>query len=772
MAQPHAFGAPGSAPSWASSDKDFVSASLGPARLWATFGHGIVNEVYWPSTGEPQLRDLGFYLVGSERWLDLKRIARYRLETPAPSLPLPTITHEGEDYLLTLEALPDPLHDALLVRFSLDGPYRLVVLAAPHLQGTGYDNRAWVEEGALYAAHDAHALCLAADIGLEQPSAGYVGASDGWHDLDQHGRLTWDFAEAGPGNVALAATLPGPRGVLALGFADTPRGAATQARSSLAGGFEPAREQFLEAWTRWGRTLQVPAPTPELERLARVSATVLRIHADRTYTGALVASLSTPWGNSTDTLGGYHLVWPRDATLSAFALIDAGQVADAQHILGRFVATQEADGHWAQNAYPSGLPFWTGVQLDETAFPVLLAAKLREIGVPEPAGIGRMVASALRYVARTGPCSDQDRWEENPGVNPFSLAVAIAALVAGTPWLAPADAAAAVALADEWNERLEHWCYVTDTPLASRLGLGGCYVRVVVPADGPSPGTDTVELRNRDGETIVASALLSLDFSYLTRLGLRSAADPRIRDTVTAVDRILRVSTPSGDLFHRYNEDGYGEHADGHPFNGSGIGRLWPLLAGERGHLALQAGEDPLPYLETICRCASTGGLLPEQVWDADPIPSRGLRPGRPSGSAMPLLWSHAEFLKLLIAREQKRPVELLRDVEAHFRDPHPASAWRWRDEAPVWALPAGRGLSVEGRRPFTLHFGWDGWQDVEERDASPGDFGLWRVVFAPADLKARRSLEFTRRRDGSWEGRDHAVRLHEDTAQTLRRPG
>ena len=601
---------------------------------------------------------------------------------------------------------------------------------------------------------------------------GYVGASDGWQDLHQHGRLTWDFTEAGPGNVALAAALPGPRGVLALGFADTPRGAATQALSSLASGFEPARTHFLEAWTRWGEALQVPAPTPELERLARVSATVLRIHADRTYPGALVASLSTPWGSSTDTLGGYHLVWPRDATLSAFALIDVGQVGDARRILARFVATQEADGHWAQNSYPNGIPFWTGVQLDETAFPVLLAAKLRELGEPEPAGIGRMVAAALHYVARTGPCSDQDRWEENPGVNPFTLAVAIAALVAGAPWLAPAEAAAATALADEWNERLEHWCYVTDTALARRFGLGGYYVRLAVPADGPAPGSEIVELRNRDGENIVAAALVSLDFSYLTRLGLRRADDPRIRDTVAAVDQVLRVSTPSGDLFHRYNDDGYGEHADGSPFDGNGIGRLWPLLAGERGHLALQAGEDPLPYLETICHCASAGGLLPEQVWDADPVPSRGLRPGRPSGSAMPLLWSHAEFLKLLIARERKRPVELLRSVEAHFGAPRPAPGWRWRDEAPVWALPAGRGLIVEGKQPFTLHFGWDGWQNVQERDASPGDFGLWRVAFEPAELLPHRSLEFTRRRDGRWEGRDHAVRLHESASQTLRTAG
>jgi glucoamylase len=179
-----------------------------------------------------------------------------------------------------------------------------------------------------------------------------------------------------------------------------------------------------------------------------------------------------------------------------------------------------------------------------------------------------------------------------------------------------------------------------------------------------------VQLRNRNGEQIVASALVSLDFSYLVRLGLRDARDPRVTDTIKIVDAVLRVDTPSGALYHRYNEDGYGEHADGRPFDGSGIGRAWPLLVGERGHLALQAGEESVSYLQTMWNCASQGGLLPEQVWDAAPIPSRELAPGRPSGSAMPLLWAHAEFLKLLVARESGRPAELLQAVELRYRGP------------------------------------------------------------------------------------------------------
>ncbi|WP_425145287.1 glycoside hydrolase family 15 protein [Deinococcus sp.] len=771
-------GAPGFAPTWTSSDKDYVTTALGGAsRLWATLGHGILNEVYWPSTGQPQLRDLGFYLipdgtVPGAGWIDLKRVARYHLSTPKPYLPLPTILHAGDDYELSLEILPDPRRDALLIRFGLAGPYRLALILSPHLSATGADNAGWVEGEVLLASRADRSLALAASLPLTHASAGYVGTSDGWQDLNQHGQLTWAYPRAENGNIALSAMLEGKAGLIALGFAESVQGARGLALSSLAEGDDAARRDFLASWEGWGRTLKLSGPTQALTDAAILSATVLKIHEDRAYPGALVASLSVPWGNSTDTLGGYHLVWPRDATLAAFALLAADQRDDARRVLAGFMANQHPDGHWSQNYYPDGQPFWSGVQLDETAFPVLLAAKLREAGEPELGGTASMVRRALAFVARTGPTSQQDRWEENMGVNPFTLAVAIAALVAGAGWLAEDERRYALDLADDWNERLEGLCYVTGTPLCRDLGVQGYYVRLA-PPDRDGDLTGQVELQNRQGEYILASALVSLDYSYLTRLGLRSALDPRILDTNRVVDHLLKVETPSGPLYHRYNNDGYGEHADGSPYDGHGIGRLWPLLSGERGHLALQAGEDPLPYLEAMHRCASPGGLLPEQVWDSAAIPERGLSPGRPSGSAMPLLWAHSEFLKLLLARESGRPAELLRVVEERYADPFldqnsaaghawslPAQARHWRPAAPVAQLDPGRILMVEGEGPFTLHFGFDGWQGVQERGALPLPFGLWGVIFSPAELETFQTLNFTRRTATGWEGQDHVIRL------------
>jgi len=594
-------------------------------------------------------------------------------------------------------------------------------------------------------------------------SAGFVGASDGWQDLTQHRKLTWSFPRAEHGTVALTCQLERASGVLALGFAETPEGARSLATASLAEGLPAARQLFREGWEAWGSTLRLPPGLDPLARQARVSAAMLKVHEDRAYPGALVASLSIPWGNSTDTLGGYHLVWPRDATLAAFALLAAKQTEDAARVLAGFISTQRPDGHWTQNYYPSGVAFWRGVQLDEAAFPVLLAAKLRELGAAELDGTRSMVERALAFVARTGPTTDQDRWEETAGTSPFTLAVAIAALVAGAVWLEPSERDYVLGLADDWNERLEAFCFVTGTPIARLHGVDGYYVRLS-PREVEGVQTGRVRLSNRHGETIAASALVSMDFSYLTRLGLRDAHDPRIRDSVKVADTLLRVETPSGPVFRRYNEDGYGEKADGSAFDGNGVGRLWPILTGERGHLALALGEEPLLYLETMLRCASAGGLLPEQVWDAAPVPARGLVAGRPTGSAMPLLWAHAEFLKLFVALESKRPIELLEAVEARYSVPRAAERWHWRTEAAFTKLAAGRSIAIEDRRPFTLRYGFDGWRSPCDRAAERGRFDIWRVIFTSVELEAHSVIDFTRCFESGWEGTDHYVTLGHST--------
>lgn len=768
-------GAPGISPTWASSDKDFVTTALGASRLWVTVGHGVLNEVYWPSTGEPRMRDLTFYLVGENGWIDLKRERRYDLSRPGDAIPLLTVSHRGDGpdgtYTLELEILPDRDRDCVLVRYAVTGDYRLVVIAAPRLNGDGTCARAWsgpAPDGDLFAEGSSGyaGLCLASRDGFARSSVGYAGTSDGWQDLDKHGRLTWEYGSASNGNVALTGELTAPEGVIALAVAEESTGARTLARSALAEGFDRLRDEFVTAWQSWadefdpldGKEPKRSKVNDEIAEEAMLSATILKVHEDNSYPGALVASLSVPWGSSTNSLGGYHLVWPRDTVLTAFAFIAVHQYAEAESILSHLIAAQQPDGHWTQNYYPTTIPFWTGIQLDEAALPILLAAKLRELNLPEPNGLDRMVRRAVGFIARTGPSSPQDRWEENPGINPFTLGCAIAALVAAHPWLEEEQAKAATELADEWNWRLEEWCAVSKSRWTEETGVAGHYIRMR-PSTDSLGGTEVVSLKNRNGEMIDAADLVAFEYSYLPRLGLRAADDALVRDTTKVVDHVLGRETPSGRVFHRYNEDGYGETADGGPFRGAGIGRLWPFLVGERGHLALDMGEDVTPYLETMRACASPGGLLPEQVWDSEAIPERGLFPGRPSGSAMPLLWTHAEFLKLWVAGRTKCPVERLAAVEKRYGKKRPRpTAMRWRSGVPFRSIPPGTDLIVLGEAPFTLHRGFDGWNDITDIDAIEDEFGLWGATVRSADLTGRSSITFTRRFREGWEGADHSI--------------
>ena len=764
-------GAPGLAPTWSSSDKDFVTTALGAARLWVTVGHGVLNEVYWPSTGEPRLRDMSFYLVGASGWVDLKRERRYDLSRPGDAIPLLTVTHHGDGpdgaYVLELEILPDRDRDCVLVRFRIEGAYKLVVVAAPHLDGDGTCARAWRspdEDRDLFAEGRAGfaSLCVASRDGFLGASVGFVGTSDGWQDLNEHSHLTFDHDVAEDGNVALTGELESSEGVIALAISEEAVGARTLARSALAEGFERMRDQFLEGWQLWAAAFDpLGGKKSDDDRhleAATLSATILKVHEDTSYPGALVASLSVPWGSSTNNLGGYHLVWPRDTVLTAFAFIAVYQVAEAESILSHLVACQQPDGHWHQNYYPDGRPYWTGIQLDETALPILLAAKLHELGLPEPQGLARMVRRAAGFIARTGPSTPQDRWEENPGINPFTLSCLIAALAAAAPWLPEDERTEALDIADDWNGRLEEWCTVSQSRWTQELGVPAHYVRLRPPTDSPG-GSDTVLLRNRNGETIPTADLVAFEFSYLVRLGLRAPDDPLVTQTIAVVEHVLGCETPSGRVYRRYNEDGYGETADGGPFGTAGIGRLWPFLVAERGQLALGRGEDVTPYLDTMVACASAGGLLPEQVWDTDAIPERNLFPGRPTGSAMPLLWSHAEYLKLWAARRTGEPIERLDAVAARYGGKRPrAKAYRWRDGIPCAAMPDGVELLVQASSPFTLHVGFDGWADVRDIDAACDPFGVWTARVPASDLDGRGRVDFTRRDANGWEGADHTL--------------
>ena len=491
---------------------------------------------------------------------------------------------------------------------------------------------------------------------------------------------------------------------------------------------------------------------------------MLRSHLDKTYPGAMVASLSVPWGHTGNQRGGYHLVWPRDLVECAGALLALGADAEARDTLRYLIATQNEDGHWNQNQWLGGTPYWQGLQLDETALPVLLATALDERDALRGIEVEDMVRRALGYIARTGPSSGQDRWEENEGINAFTLAVCIAALVAGAALLPEPECDWALALADFWNEQIEAWTTVSGTELARQYDIPGYYVRVAPPGIVTEAGASTaiVPIRNRRGDGgLRGDQQIGTEFLQLVRFGLRRADDPLILGSLKLADALLRTDTPTGPVWHRYLGDGYGEHADGRAFDGTGIGRGWPLLTGERGHYEIEAGNDPLPYLAAMAAMASPGGMIPEQVWDAEPLPERRLFPGRASGSAMPLAWAHAEFVKLLMSRQINRPFDRPRAMWQRYRARRPVAAHAfWWPHAPIGAMRAGARLAVALPFPSVVRWGRDGWQQIDNAASIDSNLGFHVAVLDTAALPPDSQVDFTWRHqdNGEWAGRDIAV--------------
>lgn len=769
----------GHKPVWSTAQKDCVGTALGQARLWFTIGQGIVTEVFYPRIDIPQIRDLGFIVADDQGfWQELKALPEYAVDLVDPGVPFPAIRHRHERFTFTLQVCADPSRDVLLLDFVLEGDAALrpYLLCATRLGADATQNRAWVDDWAgravLWAEQGPFGLALACrDVGgrsaLGPCSVGEVGVSDLWQDFHRHGRMRWRYGVAGPGEVALGGCLP-RAGTLALAMGTSREAAGTLAWSSLVEGFTAVRDAYCRGWRDWRPDDAMSASwsarlPPAVQTLYRRSTNVLHVHEDRTFPGALVASLSIPWGESSDSQGGYHLVWARDLVESAGALLATGAHHEARRILGYLISTQQADGHWLQNQWLGGKPFWQGIQLDEAAFPVLLAAALRSRDALGDIAVEDMITRALQFIIRHGPCTAQDRWEEDSGINTFTLAVAIAALVEGAEFLSGRARDAALMVADDWNARLEDWTFVTDTDLARRFDVPGYYLRIapddILHHDGAQHAW--LRIKNRaDDPHLPASAQVSTDFLQLVRYGLRAADDTHVVASVRVVDGLLKTDTPSGPVWHRYNGDGYGEHPDGQPFDGTGQGRGWPLLVGERGHYAISAGADALPYLETMTRMTGRGGLLPEQIWDSDPVPGKGLFPGKPTGSAMPLVWAHAEFIKLCHSQVLGYPVDRPAATWRRYRGRVPQPDFRvWRFRQQVSALRAGQTLRVLLASPFVLHWGVNGWRSVQDMPSE--DWGFGHVAILPCQgLQPGERIQFTVRwlAEDRWQGEDFEV--------------
>jgi glucoamylase len=633
----------------------------------------------------------------------------------------------------------------------------------------------------LFASGDGTSLALACSAPFLARSVGFVGVSDGWQVLKAQGQIGDVYHRAADGNVALVAEIDAAAPfTLAIGFGRTPVAAAFQAAASLGQGYARAEVACAANWHHWQGTLQPLDPAHEAgpHNHYRISTTVLRCHESPLFPGASIASLSIPWGASKgdDDLGGYHLVWPRDLAETAGALLACGALEDARRALDYLRAIQEPDGHWQQNTWLDGSAYWGGTQMDETAFPILLLDLAFRNGAVAETELGEywpMVKRACAFIITNGPATDQDRWEENAGYTPATIAVEIAGLLAAAD-LADRMASPGIArflreTADAWNADLETWIYASGTDLAKTCGVDGYYLRIAAEGDhdlAAAPIHGRIAVRNRPaGEAEIATdELVGPDALALVRFGLRAATDPKIRDTMTVIDHLTRVELPQGPVWRRYNNDGYGEHHDGRPFDGTGHGRAWPLLAGERAHIAIAAGdfEQAERLRATIEGCASEGGLLPEQVWDADDIPAHELFRGRPTGSAMPLVWAHAEYVKLLRSLRDGAIFDLPPQTVQRYQVENAQPILRdWREPWRRSRIPAGQALRVELPHHGTIRWSTDGWQTTHETATLDSGLGIQAAILPTNALPAGGTLTFTwHDTAGTWRGVNFSVAI------------
>jgi glucoamylase len=777
--QGEAFGAPGLIPRWTSSVKDAVgTAYAASSRIWFTCSHGILNELYHPTIDHAQVRDMEFLVTDGETFVhEEKRDLESHFEYIHPeALGVRYVNREPQGrYTLTKELICDPHHSVVLNRVRLEASpqllprLKLYALLAPHLDGGGSNNSARAVDVAgrkvLLAWRNEWSLTMAASCGFSRVSCGFVGASDGWQDLKQHHRMEWEFGSATDGNVAIMGELDldagacrpllnhqaAPAGAspaaaaasveftVAIGIGQGHHTAAQKTMGALAMNYDELRERFIAQWHRAANPEWLAEASQDGGMLMRASHNVLLAHEDKTFAGAFVASASIPWGQvmNDDDMGGYHLVWTRDMVQTATALLACGRAETARRALVYLACTQQPDGGFAQNFWIDGTPYWSGKQLDEIAFPLMLAWRLWKTDALGELDIFPFVERAAGCLVRQAPITHQERWEENAGYSPSTLAAVIAGLICAAE-MARASCAADLAqfleeYADWIEGHLEDWTVTKNGVLHPQIKRH--YMRIRPPECGEayaheSCGKELIRLANRPPGAqyeFEARQIIDAGFLELVRYGVRCAGDPLIVDSLKVVDAILKCDLPHGPAWLRYNFDGYGQRADGTPFKQWGQGRAWPLLVGERAHYELAAGHDIVPLIRAYEAFATSGRMLPEQVWDADDIPDKELWRGKPAGSAVPLVWAHAEYLKLLRSTRDKKVFDRIEAVYTRYCDPEGRKRlYRGIEvycrQRPIQRIAAGKLLRILDDRPFDVVWTADGWHTT--RTAASRGFG------------------------------------------------
>jgi glucoamylase len=792
--QSHAFGSSGIDPRWSHANKDGVGTAYSSAsRVWFTTWNGIVTEVYYPRVDRPQIRDLQYLISDGQSFLHAENrelvTKTERMGKHGLGYRICNSDPQGR-YTITKEVISDPHLSCILQQTQVTGDpsilskLQIYALCAPHLDVSGWGNNAYVVESAgrsvLTAERNGTWLALGANIPFTQLSCGYVGKSDGWTDLSDNFQMDWEFDQALNGNVALIGKLDlsGDRREFTLGlaFGNSLHHAISTLFQSLELPFAQQKQNYEQQWTTiCQKILPLEAVSTDRGNLYHTSISLLLAHEDKSYPGAIIASMAIPWGEAKgdEDSGGYHLVWTRDMVSSASSLLAAGDHQTAVRALIYLATNQQEDGGFAQNFWIDGTPYWTGIQLDEVAFPILLAWQLHSQNAIANFDIYPMVIRAANFLVRHGPVTHQERWEEASGYSPSTLASNIAALICAAAFARDRDDPKTAQFLEEYADflecHLEEWTVTTEGTLVPEIKQH--YIRITpasIDDDCPNenPNHGRLIIKNKapnERSDFPAKEIVDGGFLQLVRYGIRAPHDPIIVNSVKVIDAVLKVDTLFGPCWHRYNHDGYGQKEDGGSFTGFGKGRIWPLLTGERGHYELAVGGEVESYIKAMECFASNTGLLPEQSWDEPDRPEIFMFLGKPTGSAMPLMWAHAEYIKLLRSTQDGKVFDLIPEVVNRYLGDRQAckSLEIWKFNRQVSQVKRGRSLRIQTFAPFQLHWSQDNWQTVQDIDSTATSLDIHYVDISVANAQ-QNQIEFTFfwTQASQWENKNYQVAI------------
>jgi glucoamylase len=656
---------------WPSAAKNgFGTSTSLQSKIWFTLTNGTMTEVFYPTLDQPNTQSLRFVVCTPQRCQDEGEDMHHSLRVlDSRSLTFQQ-TNTTSGFTITKTYTTDPQRPTVLIDVSIQSTAAspaLFVYYDPSLKNSGMHDSAWSSNEALLASEGNVASALISSSGFENVRSAFARQDDNLHQLDSFEPAQPD-SRVENGNVIQVGKLrPSHKFTIALSFGSTPAQALTAAQSSLRKGFSACRNEYESGWHAYLASLNL-FKTRHSAQL-NMAAMVLKALEDKTYRGAIIASPSTPWGGGPNanepTLSGYHAVWSRDLYHTATALAAIGDRAAANRALDYlFKVQQRVDGSFPQNSWVDGRPIGGGSQMDQAALPIVLAFQLSRT---DKATWRKYLKPAAEFVVSHGPVTGQDRWEEKPGYSPATLAAEIAGLVcAAEVARVHGDHSSAIRYlkkADEWEQKVDSWTVTTNGPLSDVP-----YFLRLTEQGNPNQANE-MDI-NSGGGRYDHRQIVDVGFLELIRLGIRSPVDPVILKSLAVVDATIKVETPVGPGWYRYNHDAYGERPDGGPYDGrTGVGRLWTLLTGERGEYELASGQTARArvMLATLAGFANDGLMIPEQVWDRNVGDKSLFSIGTGTGSATPLAWSMAQFIRLAVNINSGRNTETPQIVAARY---------------------------------------------------------------------------------------------------------